>query len=186
MPSAAVRDAAIDMVLGEVLGGGGRFWRLGVRVFPTTTAAQSYRKMLSLVHPDKNQNSPRSAEATRQLIELWEDLTGADMPAAWWDNMLLNTRSLPMNSFELKLKILLENEAAASFAPARFGYIVDPASSEGILGGSEGILDPASSEGRFSSEGILGGSEGILGGSEGILGGSKGILGTTRPGSRGR
>ena len=118
MSSAAVRDAAIDMVLAEVPGWSD-FWRLGFRVFATLTATQSYRKLLALVHPDKNGNSPRSTEATRRLLELWECYIEDDMGDDWWSTMLSTTRALPMNSDELlKLKILLESAPAAGPPPA--------------------------------------------------------------------
>ncbi|CAE7261606.1 unnamed protein product, partial [Symbiodinium sp. CCMP2456] len=90
MPSSAARDAAIELVLCEVFGGGGDFWRLGVRVFATVSAGACYRRMLALVHPDKNNSSPRSTQATRRLLELWENFSG--MSDLWWESMMANTR----------------------------------------------------------------------------------------------
>ena len=55
----------------------GGLWRFGVRIFPSLTATQCYKKMLSLINPDKHGGSERSTEATCYLLEMWEERCGS-------------------------------------------------------------------------------------------------------------
>ena len=103
MASAAAREAAVDLVLAEMLQWHGDLWRFGVRVFPSLTVPQCYKKMLSLIHPDKNGGSSRSAEATRYLLELWDEYDRLGVGEDWFATMASHTRRMAMNSFELKL-----------------------------------------------------------------------------------
>ncbi|CAE7318791.1 unnamed protein product [Symbiodinium sp. CCMP2456] len=115
--SSAARAAAIELLLVEGNDHNLALAKLGLRVFPTASPGQSYRKMHALVHPDKNQNSPRATQAAQVLGKLWGELNGGSQSPDFWAGVV---RRQAMSSLEMKLKVILENEEqAAPKAPPR-------------------------------------------------------------------
>ena len=100
----AARDAAIRMVLVETIGRPA--WKLGVRVFPDWPMDRCYRRMMLLVHPDKNGNSAVSIEATKVLTSMWDHFSV--FSATFRDYTAAMERNRAMNGFEKDLRDALQ------------------------------------------------------------------------------
>ncbi|CAE7211522.1 unnamed protein product [Symbiodinium sp. CCMP2592] len=117
--SAAAREAAITMALTPTVEGQDPVWKLGVRVYPHLSVAKSYRQMMLLIHPDKNDSSTRSSEATKVLLAVWEKFVSWNPALRKSSAKLCRLRAL--NSFEKDLRDALQKAGPGLFErPVRF------------------------------------------------------------------
>ena len=106
--SAAARNAAIRMVLAPAVGIPA--WKFGVRLYPDLSPEKCYRRIMLLIHPDKNGNSAESLEATKQLSSLWDDFWS--WTAAYRRVSVTLERMGRMNGFEKDLHDALQKARA--------------------------------------------------------------------------
>ncbi|CAE7784050.1 unnamed protein product [Symbiodinium sp. CCMP2592] len=122
--SAAAREAAITMALTPTVEGQDPVWKLGVRVYPHLSVAKSYRQMMLLIHPDKNDSSTRSSEATKVLLAVWEKFVSWNPALRKSSAKLCRLRA--MNSFEKDLRDALQKAGPGLFErPVRPAWAFD-------------------------------------------------------------
>ncbi|CAE7230862.1 unnamed protein product, partial [Symbiodinium sp. CCMP2592] len=104
-------EAAITMVLTPTVEGEDVVWKLGVRVYPDLSVTKSYRQMMLLIHPDKNDGSTRSSEASKVLLSVWEKFVSWNPALRKSSAKLCRLRAL--NSFEKDLRDVLQKDSGS-------------------------------------------------------------------------